>query len=331
MNTVHAKSPCCRARVIHFGGRRRQCVRCGRTWRIREKRRGRKRLRAHLKDTLRRFENGMSLRRLAALRSVSREHLRRRHARGLTLLLRQLPPPPIPSGELIAIIDGLWFRFQGAEYTLYLILFRPVRGSTAVLQEPLLLPGHESSTGWRTVFGLLPHAVRERIVALVSDGITGIEALVGEQGWIHQRCHFHLLAQLQHFRGRRNQRIGARPLREEVYQTVRAILSAQREATVQRHVRHLCRLIARPECPYWLGRRVRGFLPQLAAFRACRRHPSLHLPSTTNTAESAGNMLRVLLRRTRGFRTVESCRRWITVWVRTHFVLRCNGAFYQPK
>src|SRR5438105_12080264 len=41
MQSKHAKSPCCAARVRRFGPRRRQCVECGKTWTVRPKKRGR--------------------------------------------------------------------------------------------------------------------------------------------------------------------------------------------------------------------------------------------------------------------------------------------------
>src|SRR5438132_9297316 len=46
MHSWHAKSRCCRAKIYHFGSRRRQCSQCKRTWRIRKKQRGRKPRRA---------------------------------------------------------------------------------------------------------------------------------------------------------------------------------------------------------------------------------------------------------------------------------------------
>lgn len=331
MKPLHEKSPCCRARVYRFGGRRRQCARCKRTWSVWEKRRGRTPLRGDAQRVLRMLRAGTSLRQDAVRRGRSREWVRRRHAAGLALLLRHLPPPVMPAGELIAIIDGLWFTFQGQQYTLYLLLLRPVRGRQAVLQDPLLLPGHESPAGWRSIFASLPAEIQRRIVALVSDGLTGIEGLAAEQGWVLQRCQFHLLAQLQNFRGRVNRQVAARPLREEIYQTVRRILAARADRTAQRRVARLRRLLAKPACPHWLGRRARGFVRHVRDFRAYRRFPRLHLPTTTNTAESAGNLLRTVLHRTRGFRTPGACRRWLTVVVRVHAPFVCNGADRQQK
>src|SRR5262245_9130522 len=40
MNLLHAKSPCCRAKIYRFGSRHRQCSLCKRTWSVRRKKRG---------------------------------------------------------------------------------------------------------------------------------------------------------------------------------------------------------------------------------------------------------------------------------------------------
>ena len=40
MATLHARSTCCGARIHRFGGRRRRCCSCGRTWSVRRRKRG---------------------------------------------------------------------------------------------------------------------------------------------------------------------------------------------------------------------------------------------------------------------------------------------------
>ncbi len=332
MTSLHGKSPCCRARVIRFGERRRQCTQCRRTWRTWQKRRGPKRTRVYLPGTLNRFESGSSLRHVAQHRQVNREQLRRRQHAGMTLLLRRLPPPPIPRGQLIAVIDGLRFRFSGEECTLYLLLLRAVHSKRAVLQEPLLLRGHESLRGWQQVFSHLPVSAHQRIVALVSDGLTRIEALAEREGWVHQCCHFHLLTELRRFRGHRTKRRSPdRPLREAIYRSINILLTTPPAREVHDHLALLARLLANPACPRWLRSRARGFLQSIDAFRAYQRFPRLHLPATTNTAECAGSLLRRLLSRTRGFRTAASCQRWMVLFVKVHHTFQCNGKNDQPN
>lgn len=86
MHSWHAKSPCCRAKIHHFGSRRHQCSYCKRTWRIRNKRRGRKPRRAHpqsLKAVFleiglfhRRFDDRRNLLRRLGCRNIGPDHIR---------------------------------------------------------------------------------------------------------------------------------------------------------------------------------------------------------------------------------------------------------------
>jgi len=42
MNILQGKSSCCQAKIYKFGGKRKQCSECKKTWKIRQKKRGRK-------------------------------------------------------------------------------------------------------------------------------------------------------------------------------------------------------------------------------------------------------------------------------------------------
>jgi transposase-like protein len=42
MNKLQGKSPYCQAKIYKIGGKRRQCSECKKTWKIRQKKRGRK-------------------------------------------------------------------------------------------------------------------------------------------------------------------------------------------------------------------------------------------------------------------------------------------------
>lgn len=90
--------------------------------------------------------------------------------------------------------------------------------------DPILEPGKESAATWNRLIENLPPGVKNRIVALVSDGIRGIEAVAKEHNFIIQRCHFHLLSCLQEMRGKRATTLG-RTIREEIYHSVYLALS----------------------------------------------------------------------------------------------------------
>lgn len=223
MKKIHSKSPCCNAVVYRFGLRRRQCKACKRTWRIRKKKRGRKVLRIHPNPHATVILKRQSIANRANSSSSSYGQIRLRHKRNLEQILKHVPPPSIPDGELIAIIDGWHFYLKGEKHIVYLILLRSVADNIAVITEPLVFPGQEKVGQWKQAFDEIPIETRKRIKAVVSDGVTGIENFAVRQGWVMQRCHFHLIATLQKLRGKRPSTTN-KTLREEIYQMVRLIL-----------------------------------------------------------------------------------------------------------
>lgn len=331
MKTLHAKSPCCREKIYKFGNRRRQCQICKKTWRIRKKRRGRKRLRVHPSLELTVLERKESLRHRAQRLNRGRELLRRRHERNLELLLKHLPKPSAPPGFLIAICDGLGIRLEKQRFTLYLILLRSLGGQYAIPMEPVLLPGWEYVDGWRYVFKTLPLSAQKRIRAVVSDGIAGVESFAKERDWVAQRCHFHLLAQLQSLRGKRWSTASHKALRERIYQNVRRILETPDNKEAEVLVQQTQAFLRRPDCPKWIRSRISGFTRKSPAFRAYREYSHLNLPTTTNTAECVFNTITQTIRLTRGFSSSQSFEKWIKVQIRNMKPIQCNGGNYQPK
>jgi len=328
MKTLHSKSPCCKAKIYRFGRRRRQCSLCKKTWRVRPKKRGRKTIRVHPcidSTVIRRRE---SLRNKARRLGVNREKIRRRHKRNLELLLKRFSPPKAPRGSLIAIIDGWILHFKKKRYVLYLILLRSVKGNMATVMEPILIPGYEKKGSWEIVFNKLPLSARKRIKAVVLDGITGVECLAHEWGWVVQRCHFHQLATLQTLRGKRWSTIKHKELREEIYQNVVKILKLKNEVKAQALAQETRLLLKRSECPVWIKRRAGGFLRRVDLFRSYRKYPKLNLPTTTNSAECVNKMITETMVLTRGFSTSQSFEKWIKVQIRTMKPIRCNGKIF---
>lgn len=328
MNKLHAKSACCNATVYRCGGRRRQCHRCKKTWSIRLKKRGRKNIRVHPSIDTIAFASRESLRHKARRLHKSREAMRRRHAKNLETLLRKTAKPEAPPGKLIAVVDAISCSFEKNPFTLYLMLLRPIRSKEAVVMEPVLMEGYETVIGWRKIFGKLPCETRKYIKAVVSDGLTGMESHVLRQGWIHQRCHFHLLKMLQSLRGKRWKKVSQKSLREKIYQLIRKFLETQSEDEAERLFAKLHELSRKTSCPYWFGRRVRGCLKQWKSFRSYRIYPELHIPTTTNSIESVNRLIKDTVHRTRGFKTSESFLRWIILQVRTMPRIACNGHNY---
>ncbi|MAG44518.1 hypothetical protein CL633_01380 [bacterium] len=331
MKTIHAKSPCCGVKIYRFGNRRRQCPGCKKTWSIRQKKRGRKQIRVHPVLEKIAFASQESLRHKAKRLKKSRELIRRRHARSIDNLLKKIPKPVPPKGNLIAIIDGLSTRFKKREYTVYLILLRSIKSNKAIAMEPVFLEGHERISDWETAFNRLPLLAKKRLKAIVSDGVTGIEAYGRRQNILIQRCHFHLIKRLQTLRGKSWSTIKNKGIRENLYQKVRLLLSIHDEKKAQKIYIALKNMTSKPECPKWMGLRIRGGLRHWELFRTYRKYPELNLPTTTNSVESVWRIVSDTIRQTRSFRNTKSFEKWIKLRIRTLNSITCNGNNYQQN
>src|SRR5262245_25383655 len=107
MPTLHAKSPCCRAAIRHFGGKRRQCRACLRTWTLRPRRRGRPKRRIN-KLLLRRVMQGHLLVRLADPKfQLTPQTLSARFRKDADDFLEARWPKWYPPGRLVLISDAL--------------------------------------------------------------------------------------------------------------------------------------------------------------------------------------------------------------------------------
>lgn len=327
MVTRHAVSACCHASVQHFGGRRRRCARCGRTWRIHPHRRGRKRARASLTVLRRTIDERHGLAYQVPGRGRTVAGQRKRFQRTLQRWLAHAHPPRIPAGPLVLLIDGVRCRFARQDWTLYLLAVKPLAESRAYFLDPRVRPGGESGRAWDQILDELGPEFLHRIVALVSDGFRGSHTLALRQHWLHQRCHFHLVAQLHERRGRHLRLVGAGAT-ETIYAAIREAVVTDSAPVLRRLQRQLRAAVARPECPRRVRLIVHGVLRHLDAFRTYRRYPQLHLPTTTNVLES---MARRLRDRIRPLRTPAALQRWAVAIIRLRPILRCNGQLYQPK
>ncbi|MDO8522273.1 MAG: hypothetical protein Q7S08_03235 [bacterium] len=224
---------------------------------------------------------------------------------------------------MVLIVDGLWFKFQGVHWVLYLCALKSSRESTAYFLDPILLEGREAMERWLRAIEAIPAEYRKRISAFVSDGFHGSKRIVARYGWVHQRCHFHLIAQLQMNRGGwklKNQE--GQLLRERIYQDVRAALKERGDERCGVITKRLQGLIALSTCPRRLRIVAHDFLANLDSFRAYLHYPDLALPETTNTLESMNHLIR---ERTRTLPTPASLRAWATALIRVNRKLVCNG------
>jgi len=331
MESWHANSSCCRAKIYHFGSRRRQCSQCKRTWTIRKKRRGRKppRLRAGVLKAV--LLDGRTLKSLAPRYALTPQGLSWRLRRTLRQFVSQARTLRVPRGPLVLMLDGLYFRFRRKDWVLYQMAVKPCHHNRAIFLDPVLRPGRENMQGWSHAFTTIPASIHKRIRASVSDEVSGIIRLGKGQGWIVQLCHFHLISRLQNCRGRRNRRLEGRRLREALYQNVRRALDLPEGHQLRNVLKNLRRLVRRATGLRVMRMIVREFLRRVDHFRAYRKHPELHLPTTTGSVEAMNRRVRDLMRQTRSISSPQALLLWAIALIRKRPNITCNGKNFQQN
>lgn len=318
----HAKSACCGALVRRFGKRRRQCSHCKRTWSVRQKKRGPKKIRTARALLARVLLDGRTLgeeeRNFA---EIGRSGIARRFEKALRLFVSG-PAPRIPRGPYALVVDGVYFTFERREWVLYLLAVKPVRSRRMYFLDPALVKGRERLGVWDEVFEALPEQTKKQIQALVSDGLPGFPELAARRSWVYQRCHFHLLASLVRGKGMRRYRTRGSPVRDRILKAVHVLLAAN----VVRHLHArtaLRRYANNPSCPAYARKRIMELLWREEDFRAYIAHPRLGLPATTNAMESTGRLVR---KATRTARTPDSLLLRATAFLRLKQSVTCNGS-----
>jgi hypothetical protein len=328
MKSLHTKSPCCRGKIYRFGNRRRQCAVCGKTWRIRRKRKGRKSYRIN-KQLLRRvLLEGRSLKQEFRKEYSSLSNLYYRFRQSLEWFTRQPRNYQFNSEQLILLADGLWFQFNKEKWVLFLMALKPTDDNKAILFDPILLEGGESYDNWQAVLSTIPEEAKKRIVVFVSDDFRASDRLVKERSLIHQLCHFHLIAQLQIRRGRRKSTVEGRNIREDIYQSIRQALITTDKKELEQLQLTLQKLIRHPVCPRKLKMMVNQFLRSINHYRAYLIYPELNLPNTTNAIESTGNLIRNVAST---LNTPKALYLWSKALIRLRSEITCNGKDFQPN
>ena len=322
MQTIHAKSPCCRGVIIRFGSRRRQCRVCGRTWRIRKRKRGRKLKRSSRKLPrllLLEYGRGASL---AQRRHISKAAVSFRLNVAMRQMLKVTCSDRLPPGPYVLVGDGLYFKFKRLDWVMYIMAVKPVNAHRAHFLDPILLEGKEGYERWRIAIATIPLDIKKQIKAFVSDGFRGSKLIAREQGWIHQRCHFHLLMALIRRHGRRSYRTRGAAIREKLLGAVRTLLTSTDMAMTNQNILKAKRFIAHPLCPPWIRIQTVEFLRTLDDFRAYLIYPKLNLPTTTNAIESSAKIIR---KATSTARTPESVLLRAKAFLRLKKSIICNG------
>lgn len=325
MAPIHAKSPCCNALVRRFGKRRRQCTHCKRTWSIRQKKRGRPRTR-HGEPLLRRIlVDGHTLSQEARHFDIKTVSIAARFKVALRAFVSSPSPTP-PRGPYVLVVDGVYFKFGGKEWVLYLMAVKPIRSRRMYFLDPVLKQGREKIEVWDQAIDTIPEHVRQQIRGLVSDGLRGFQSLAARHGWVHQRCHFHLLACLVRGKNKRRYRTQGSAVRDHVLEAVRILLADEPEPERDRARDMLREHVTDPACPAYVRRHISEFLQREQDFRAYINHPRLDLPTTTGAMESTGRLVR---KATRTARTPESLKLRAVAFLRLKRSITCNGRYTQ--
>lgn len=230
----------------------------------------------------------------------------------------------LPGGPYALLGDGLYFKFRRMDWVMYVMAVKPIHSHKAYYLDPVLLEGKESYERWRQALATIHESIKNQVKAFVSDGFRGSKLIAREHGWIHQRCHFHLLMALIRRHGRRSYRTKGAAIREKLLGVVRILLTTTDDAIVKKQILKSRRLILHTLCPPWIRIQTVEFLRTLNDFRAYLIYPELNLPVTTNAIESSGKIIR---KATSMARTPESVRLRAIAFLRLKKLITCNGKF----
>ncbi len=238
--------------------------------------------------------------------------------------------PTIPDGPLVLVADALRLSFQRQEYTLYDMAIKPASRNLAYFMEPVLLTGRESAHGWRHAINTIAPQLRQRIVGLVADGFTGADTICGEQGWIQQRCHWHMLATFGgSLKPRRRSRKLLRRIRDLACLAAWLVLHTTDAERLETALGVLATLV--PMVPHRAQRLpgvIRQFIADSSLGRAYLTSPQLGLPTTTAVLESLHGRIRSIIQRTR---KPEAIQRRVSCLVRLAPTSRCNPGNHQQN
>jgi len=327
---MHEKCPHPSGSVERFGGRRRRCRVCGRTWSVHTRQRGRKRVRVSTQLLSRLLVDGVPTSQLARSYGCSRWTLQKRCQAAIRRLAARPYLPVMPDGQLVLIADALRLKLQGREYALYDMAVKPTDRNTAFFLEPVLLEGHESAHGWRQAISGIMLSVRQRIAALVSDGFPGTDSICDEYGWIQQRCHWHMLMMFGgSLKPQRRSRKLLRRIRDLACRVAWLVLHTTDQERLDVALGVLTTLV--PMVPH-RARRLPGVIRQFIADsdlgRAYLTMPQLGLPTTTAVLESLHGRIRTVAQRTH---SPEAIQRRASCLVRLAPTSRCNPGYHQQN
>jgi len=270
------------------------------------------------------------MRELAARCGCSASAVRHRLGDKLRATLNRPSPLLLPdNGGFVLVVDALWYYFRKhGLWVLYNMALRPIPGSMAFFLDPLMLEGREHENKLRNAIATISHTIRDRIRAFAADGFRSAGPLAQENGWIYQRCHYHLLAPLQSCLGTRPSTPDKKK-RTAIYRLLCTALTTEDRQELAAVLESLHELQAGGvrRATRWPGV-IRQFLRDVGAFRAYLDYPDLQLPSTSNTVEAMHGLLR---RVTAHVNNPDAVLRRAKAFIRLHPQITCQGTLQQQK
>jgi hypothetical protein len=254
-------------------------------------------------------------------RSLSQPALSYRLHRYFSLLLKKEVPGRF-SGGLILILDGVHFKFRGKDWVLYLRGLKPINQDKVFFLNPILMKGSEAYRRWKKVIRTLPREFYPRIKALVSDGFPGSHRLALENGWVYQRCQFHLLFELRRRCGWGRRYTPDKELREKLFETIKEALSAKDKRRLEALKERIEEISLSLSSSWKLQYLSRSFIREIDSFRAYLLYPELNLPRTTSALES---MSKIIRKRMGCLSTPSSLKIWAKILVRMRPFINCHG------
>jgi hypothetical protein len=225
MSAKQSKSACCGTPSINYGDRRKQCIKCKKTWRIRQRKRGRPSHRPSKSFADNLFDTKSTIKQRARIANLSERQYQYRMIRSLNQSSSTNTYSLIdPRQDFILLIDGVWVHCEKKRAVIYLSILRPVNSSIGYLLPPEVAFGAESNNKWQCILDSIPPPILSRITALVCDGVSGMTEAGQRRGWVVQRCQFHFIKTIERFRGKKNRFIKEKEFREDLYQKMRRAL-----------------------------------------------------------------------------------------------------------
>jgi hypothetical protein len=235
------------------------------------------------------------------------------------------------SGQDVTLVpDALWLFCGGERWTVYCVLARHVGDREARIAVCGARRGGETHAGWHAAIEALPFHMRLCTVGVTSDGHGGLERAVRElcPQAIHQRCQFHVLADLLRRLGKKA--VGCNPDTQRCWQVARSILRAEdpRERKLWYDV--LGTAVRMPFCPERTRDAALWFLRIAEEAVAAYRNPLADIPLTTGSAEAMCKRMRRVFLRVRPTSPAH-LQQAMEVFIHLYPFVQCNGSSYLFK